>query len=49
MRQLLTIPQLHDVIIKKLEINNSHLFISNSFQTSEHYLVRYGPYLILLT
>ena len=49
MRQLLTILRLHDAIIKELEINNSHLFISNSFQTSEHYLVRYGPYLILLT
>ena len=49
MRQLLTIRRLHDAIIKELEINNSHLFISNSFQTSERYLVRYGPYLILLT
>ena len=49
MRQLLTIPRLHDTIIKELEINNSHLFISNFFQTSEHYLVRYGPYLILRT
>ena len=49
MRQLLMIPQLHDAIIKELEINNSHLFISNSFQTSEHYLVRYSPYLTLLT
>ena len=48
MRQLLTIRRLHDAIIKELEINNSHLFISNSFQTSEHYLVCYGPYLILL-
>ena len=46
MRQLLTIRRLHDAIIKELEIYNSHLFISNSFQTSEHYLVRYGPYLI---
>ena len=39
MRQLLTIRRLHDAIIKELEINNSHLFISNSFETSEHYLV----------
>ena len=48
MRQLLTTRQLHDAIIKELEINNSHLFISNSFQTSEHYLVRYGSYFIYL-
>ena len=41
MRQLLTIPRLHDAIIKELEINNSHLFISNSFETTEHYLVRF--------
>ena len=39
MRQLVTIRRLHDAIIKELEINNSHLFISNSFETSEHYLV----------
>ena len=49
MRQLLTIRRLHDAIIKELEINNSHLFISNSSETSEHYLFRYGPYFILLT
>ena len=41
MRQLLTIRRLHDAIIKELEINNSHLFISNSFETTEHYLVRF--------
>ena len=29
MRQLATIRRLHDAIIKELEINNSHLFISN--------------------
>ena len=39
MRQLLTIRRLHDAIIKELEITDSHLFISNSFETSEHYLV----------
>ena len=33
MRQLATIRRLHDAIIKELEINNSHLFISNSFET----------------
>ena len=41
MRQLLTIRRLHDAIIKELEINNSNLFISNSFETTEHYLVRF--------
>ena len=41
MRQLLTIRRLHDAIIKEFEINNSHLFISNSFETTEHYLVRF--------
>ena len=47
MRQLLTIPWLHDAIIKELEINNSHLFISNSFETTEHYLVRF--YVTIMT
>ena len=39
MRQLLTIRRLRDAIIKELDINNWHLFISSSFETSEHYLV----------
>ena len=47
MRQLLTIRRLHDAIIKELEINNSHLFISNSFETTEHYLVRF--YVTIMT
>ena len=41
MRQLLTIRRLHDAIIKELQINISYLFISNSFETTEHYLVRF--------
>ena len=41
MRQLVTIRRLHDAIIKELEINNSHLFIFNTFETSEHYLVSF--------
>ena len=47
MRQLVTIRRLHDAIIKELEINNSHLFISNSFETTEHYLVRF--YVTIMT
>ena len=43
----MTIRRLHDAIIKELEINNSHLFISNSFETTEHYLVRF--YVTIMT